>query len=61
MQVVIDSDGLCFGGPGRVGWDADHFTTPCKDAEEKKKFAERDQYFQVCACVWDAVGWGGWV
>jgi hypothetical protein len=28
---VLDSDGLCFGGEGRVAWSSEHFTEPSKD------------------------------
>lgn len=41
--VAMDSDGFCFGGQGRIHWDAEHFTTPAEDG----KFNDRDQYFQV--------------
>jgi hypothetical protein len=43
FRVAVDSDGNCFGGQGRVGWDADHFTTPA----EAGGFKGRDQYMQV--------------
>ncbi len=45
-RVVIDSDGMCYGGKGRVGWDVDHFTNP-----EQSKFNDRDQSMLV--------SWGG--
>jgi hypothetical protein len=42
----MDSDAWCFGGAGRIHWDAEHFTQPAVD-EEGGKFCNRDQYFQV--------------
>lgn len=46
--VAMDSDAWCFGGQGRIHWDAEHFTTPATE-EEGGRFHERDQYFQVMA------------
>jgi len=41
-RVALDSDGLCFGGQGRVAWDVNHYTQP-----ELLKYHDRDQSITV--------------
>ncbi|KAL6754518.1 starch branching enzyme [Haematococcus lacustris] len=41
-RVALDSDAFCFGGKGRVSWDADHFSVP-----EPRRYHDRDQSMLV--------------
>ncbi|KAH7615671.1 hypothetical protein Ndes2526B_g09583 [Nannochloris sp. 'desiccata'] len=48
-RAVLDSDGVEFGGKGRIGHSVDHFTQPGSPQDPAGQFYDRGQYLKVLA------------